>query len=69
MIKVPNYASLNRHMRGARWCGFRWPEHVNYFTPRTLRMISDRAGLKVVRMNFFDRFPFSDSLYAVLARK
>ncbi len=66
VLKVPNYACLNRHLRGARWCGFRWPDHVNYFTPRTLAELAARAGFAVRRMNFFDRHPLSDSMYAVL---
>lgn len=66
LIKVPNHASWNRHLRGARWCGYRWPDHVNYFTPQTLAAMAQAAGLVVERMNLLDRFAFSDSLYAVL---
>lgn len=66
LIKVPNYASWNRVLRGARWCGYRWPDHVNYFTPRTLAAAARAAGLQVRRMNLLDRFALSDSLYAVL---
>lgn len=68
VVKVPNYASWNRSMRGARWCGYRWPDHVNYFTPDTLAAIAGAAGFEVERMNVLDRFPLSDSLYAVLRR-
>jgi SAM-dependent methyltransferase len=69
VIKVPNFDSINRHIRGARWCGFRWPDHVNYFTPDTLSSMAARAGLRVKRMSFFDRNPVSDSLYAVLEKQ
>ncbi len=65
IIKVPNYDSVNRSLRGSKWCGFRWPDHVNYFTPASLREMLNKAGLKTLRMNFLDRFPLSDSLYAV----
>jgi SAM-dependent methyltransferase len=68
LIKVPNYASWNRVMRGPRWCGYRWPDHVNYFTPQTLAAAARSAGLQVQRMNLLDRFPLSDSLYAVLRK-
>lgn len=68
VVKIPNYASFARRLRGKKWCGYRWPDHVNYFTPRTLRMIADTAGLHVTRMNIFDRSPLSDSLYAVFGR-
>lgn len=66
VVKVPNYDCLSRRLRGSRWCGYRWPDHVNYFTPRTLAAMADRAGLRVVRMNAADRWPLSDSLYAIL---
>lgn len=68
VVKVPNYACWNRRLRGARWCGFRWPDHVNYFTPATLREMAARAGLRVARMALRDRHPLSDSLYAVLTQ-
>jgi SAM-dependent methyltransferase len=68
VVKVPNFACWNRRLRGARWCGFRWPDHVNYFTPATLRSMAERAGFAVLRMRMRDRHPLSDSLYAVLGR-
>ena len=68
LIKVPNYACWNRWLRGRRWCGYRWPDHVNYFTPATLAAAGKVAGLSVARLNLSDRFPLSDSLYAVLRK-
>jgi SAM-dependent methyltransferase len=68
LIKVPNHPSWNRVLRGARWCGYRWPDHVNYFTPGTLAAAARAAGLQVQRMNLLDRFALSDSLYAVLRK-
>lgn len=69
VIKVPNFNSVNRWTRQQRWCGFRYPDHVNYFTPATLREAIERAGLRVVRMNFFDRLPTSDNLWAIAGKK
>lgn len=66
VVKVPNYDCVSRRLRGSRWCGYRWPDHVNYFTPRTLTAMAGRAGFRVVRMDFADRWPLSDSLYAIL---
>ena len=66
IVKVPNFACYNRMLRGARWSGFRWPDHVNYFTPKTLRAIADLGGLDVVRMTALDTTPFSDNMYALL---
>lgn len=65
VVKVPNYACLARRLRGRRWCGYRWPDHVNYFTPRSLAATAALAGLRVSRMGVLDRSPLSDSLYAV----
>ncbi len=68
VVKVPNYACLARRIRGRRWCGYRWPDHVNYFTSRTLAATAARAGLRVERMGLLDRSLLSDSLYAVFGR-
>lgn len=68
VIKVPNYASVNRSVRGHKWAGFRWPDHVNYFTPETLRKMAAKAGFRIKRMTLADRFPLSDSMYAVLVK-
>lgn len=66
VVKVPNYDCISRHIRGARWCGFRWPDHVNYFTPQTLRKMAEIAGLHVARMGIADVSPLNDNMYALL---
>jgi SAM-dependent methyltransferase len=68
VLKVPNYACWNRRVRGSKWCGFRFPDHVNYFTPRTLRRLAGEAGFRVSRQNLLDRIPLSDNMYAVLTK-
>jgi SAM-dependent methyltransferase len=68
IIKVPNFASLNRMVMGRRWCGFRWPDHVNYFKPRDLARMVEAEGLKVARFGLLDRLPTSDNMWMV-ARK
>jgi SAM-dependent methyltransferase len=68
VVKVPNYDCLLRHLRGKRWSGFRWPDHVNYFTPRTLQALAQRAGFRIARMRWLDHHPLSDSMYCVLAK-
>ncbi len=45
-VRVPNFGSLNRRLIGAKWCGFRYPDHVNYFTLASLRQVASRAGSK-----------------------
>jgi len=68
VIKVPNYASWNRLVRGAKWCGYRFPDHVNYFTPASLSRLIGEVGLQVARFRWQDRFPTSDSMWLVARR-
>ena len=68
IIKVPNYGCINRVVTGSRWCGFRFPDHVNYFTPRTLRRLVQYTGYRVVRFGLLDRFPFSDNMWMVIEK-
>lgn len=68
IIKVPNYASSNRRIMGSSWCGFHFPGHVNYFTPRSLREMVESTGPRIVRFNWISHFPLSDNMWLV-ARK
>lgn len=45
--KVPNFDSRLRTFLGTRWSGYRWPEHVQYYTPRTLSRLMSAAGFVV----------------------
>lgn len=67
VVKVPNYASLNRRVMGNGWCGFRYPEHVNYFTPASLGRMARETGF-TMRQSFFDALPTSDNMWAVLTK-
>ena len=68
-IKVPNFASWNRVIRRAKWCGFRYPDHVNYFSPRTLKLLAEVSGYRMEPQHITERLPFSDNMYAVLRIK
>lgn len=68
IIKVPNFGCWNRFFRQKRWCGFRYPDHVNYFTPRTLTRMIETSGLKLWKMNFYDRLPTNDNVWAIARR-
>ncbi len=68
ILKVPNYDSWNRILRGRKWCGFRFPDHVNYFTPDTLQKLAQAAHFTIARQNLLDRSPLSDSMYAILKK-
>ncbi|RMH41824.1 MAG: methyltransferase domain-containing protein [Alphaproteobacteria bacterium] len=50
-IRVPNFSSVGRRLHGARWPGFRHPDHVNYFTPGTLRRAVEHAGFRYKLVN------------------
>ena len=65
IVKVPNFASWNRRLRGDAWCGFRFPDHVNYFTPETLTLLLRETGFRVARFGVFDRLPTSDTMWLV----
>jgi hypothetical protein len=67
VIKVPNYGSLNRIVMGRRWCGFRYPDHLNYFTPATLRRMAAKAGLDA-HFGATGKLPTSDNMWAVLTK-
>ncbi|MFC6583502.1 class I SAM-dependent methyltransferase [Sulfitobacter aestuariivivens] len=66
-IRVPNYGSLNRRVIGPTWCGFRYPDHVNYFTLDTLTNLAMRAGFTTQLINRITR-PVDDNI-SVLLRK
>ena len=68
LVKVPNYGSLNRRVTGRKWCGFRYPDHLNQFTPASLRAMAQACGYHV-RFGPTDRLPTSDNMYAVLRRR
>jgi SAM-dependent methyltransferase len=63
IIKVPNYATLNRRLRGSKWPGYHFPDHVSYFDPTTLARLVSRAGFLVERNKWIDHFPLNDNLY------
>jgi SAM-dependent methyltransferase len=68
VIKTPNYASWNRHIRGLDWCGYHIPGHCNYFTPRTLTELLRKARFEPLARPALDCLPTSDSLW-MAARK
>jgi hypothetical protein len=68
LIKVPNHASLNRRVTGRKWCGYRYPDHLNYFTPASLRRMAEACGYEA-RFGPTDRLPTSDNMYARLHKR
>jgi len=66
IVKVPNFSSWNLALKKKEWCGFRFPDHVNYFTPATLSDLARRAGFDVLPIPLSHRFPTSDNMWVVL---
>lgn len=66
-VRVPNFGSVNRMVTGARWCGFRYPDHVNYFTVPSLRAMAGAAGLGFRLLNKVT-IAFDDNVKALLTK-
>lgn len=66
-VRVPNFGSLNRRVIGANWCGFRYPDHVNYFTLTTLKSTVARAGFALELING-KRLMVDDNIQALLRK-
>lgn len=67
-IRVPNYGGLNRRVTGKKWCGFRYPDHVNYFTLSSLRAMAREAGFSTSLVNWLT-LPTDDNIKMVLTKR
>ncbi len=67
-VRVPNFGSINRVVNGGKWCGFRHPDHVNYFTVASLRRMAADRGLGL-RLLHPIRLPVDDNINAVLEKQ
>lgn len=65
LIKVPNFSCLNRKLRGVSWPGFRFPDHVNYFTPATLSSMILKSGMKIERFRMMDHSLLNDNMWLI----
>jgi len=65
-LKLPNFGVSNRHVRGPKWCGFRYPDHVNYFTVPDLERMAKDCGYAFTQLNRFA--PFSDNMHVLLTK-
>lgn len=65
-VRVPNYGGVNRRVRGAAWCGFRHPDHVNYFTTESLGRMAREAGL-TMRLLHPMRIALDDNINVVMS--
>ena len=66
-VRVPNYGSINRMVTGQKWCGFRYPDHVNYFTIPTLKKMAHDHGYSFKLLNPIT-VPVNDNIKALLTK-
>lgn len=50
VLSTPNAAGLGARVFGARWINWHAPYHLHGFTPASLRIVAERAGLRVARL-------------------
>jgi SAM-dependent methyltransferase len=51
VLVTPNVESLLARISGRRWVSFKVPEHVAYYSPRTISDLLERAGLRVLAVD------------------
>ena len=66
-IKVPNFGTLNRMVRGVDWCGFRFPDHLNYFDVSAMKQLAEETGYKFELKNKLTRLT-NDNMHVFLTR-
>jgi SAM-dependent methyltransferase len=49
VITTPNPDSFGARLYGRRWLNWHTPYHLQFYTRRSLRMVAEAAGLKLVR--------------------
>jgi 2-polyprenyl-3-methyl-5-hydroxy-6-metoxy-1,4-benzoquinol methylase len=47
LIMTPNIRSALARLSGRRWVSFKIPEHVVYYSPKSIRLVLARAGFEV----------------------
>jgi len=60
-IAVPNYSSLDADLYGNRWAAYDVPRHLYHFTPRSLDVLVQKHGMKIIARKpmWFDAFYIS----------
>ena len=51
-LATPNFLSPLRLIQGKKWCGYRDPTHVNFYTPRSLARLLKSHGFINIRFQF-----------------
>ena len=71
LVTTPNAGSWTARLMGSRWAGFSLTAmggHISFFNPRSMRMIAQRTGFDLVRIEtsnvrFFERGQCPQALY------
>lgn len=50
ILSFPNYGAFYRLLFGKRWIHYHIPYHLNFFTHDSVKILANRAGLKIVSM-------------------
>jgi SAM-dependent methyltransferase len=53
-LQVPNHASLTRRVTGPAWASLMFPQHVYFYSPRTLSALLRRAGFAPLGLTTWD---------------
>jgi 2-polyprenyl-3-methyl-5-hydroxy-6-metoxy-1,4-benzoquinol methylase len=53
-LQVPNHASLTRRATGLAWASLMFPQHVYFYSPRTLSALLRRAGFVPLGVTTWD---------------
>jgi len=49
VLVTPNIESTQRKLFGKKWFQFKPREHISYFSPKTLGLLADENGLKIIK--------------------
>jgi len=65
VLTTPNHDSIWRKIMGKWWVGYRHPEHVVFFDPRSLQILCKKAGFRdiEIRRDMPRPFPLSFAFY------
>lgn len=65
-LRQPNYGCTNRKVMGPKWCGFRYPDHVNYFRVSDMARMAKETGFAFRHLNRFA--PCADNMHVLLTK-
>lgn len=58
VLTTPNHDSIWRKIMGKSWVGYKHPEHVTFWNPRSLRVLMEKTGFKKIKIQKDTLRPF-----------